>query len=143
MAFHRTIRNFVAQFGLHGDPAVSAAWQPTGIPDEAVRSATNRRGTLTFARRGPQTRTTQLYLDLVDNPHLDTLNGLGFPPIGEVLAGLAVLDSLNWEYSGTRGGTTFPGPSQDSIRAKGQAYLEDAFPRLDYVLTARVRRTWR
>lgn len=142
VAFHRTIRNFVAQFGIHGDTAVSKAWEGRSIPDDTVR-ARNERGTLAFARGGPNTRSTQLFFNLVSNsPRLDTLNGFGFPPIGRIIEGIAVLDSLNWEYSGTRGGQTFPGPSQDSIRRHGNDYLRRRFPRLDYLLTARVIRTW-
>jgi peptidyl-prolyl cis-trans isomerase A (cyclophilin A) len=141
-AFFRTIRNFVAQFGLHGDPSVNAAWRGQTIPDDSVK-APNRRGALAFARGGPNTRSVQLFFNTVDNtPRLDTLNGFGFPPIGEVVQGMAVLDSLNWEYSGTRGGQTFPGPSQDSIRLQGNAYLRRRFPRLDYIVTARIVRRW-
>lgn len=142
VAFHRVIRNFVAQFGIHGDPAVSAAWRGRAIPDDSVRHP-NRRGTLSFARGGPNTRSVQLFFNMVDNtPRLDTLNGFGFPPLGEIVEGLAVLDSINWEYSGTRGGQTFPGPSQDSVGRQGSAYLRRAFPRLDYIVTARVVRSW-
>jgi hypothetical protein len=90
---------------------------------------------------GPDTRSIQLFFHLVDTtPRLDTLNTFGFPPVGEVISGNAVLDSLNWEYSGTRRGQTFPGPSQDSIKSKGNAYLRRVFPRLDYIVTARVGR---
>lgn len=143
VAFHRTIRNFVAQFGIHGDSAVNEAWRGKTIPDDTVR-ATNRRGTISFARGGPNTRGTQLFFNLVDNtPRLDTLNGFGFPPIGEVVQGLEVMDSLNWEYSGTRGGQQFPGPRQDSLGLQGNAYLQRGFPRLDYILRARVTRAWR
>ena len=142
VAFHRTINKFVAQFGVHGDTAVTRAWQGRSIPDDSVR-AKNERGTLSFARGGPNTRNTQLFFNLVDNtPRLDTLNGFGFPPIGRIVEGLSVLDSLNWEYSGTRGGQTFPGPSQDSIRRQGNVYLARHFPRLDYILNARVVRSW-
>jgi peptidyl-prolyl cis-trans isomerase A (cyclophilin A) len=140
VAFHRTMRNFVAQFGIHGDTAVSAMFSGKNIPDDPVR-ATNKRGTLSFARGGPNTRGTQLFFNLVDNtPRLDTLNGFGFPPIGEIISGLSVIDSLHWEYTGTRGGQTFPGPSQDSIRRKGNEYLRRVFPRLDYVVRSRVMR---
>jgi len=143
VAFHRTIRNFVAQFGIHGDTAVSAAWRGKAIPDDSVR-AKNERGTLAFARGGPNTRSVQLFFNTVHNtPRLDTLNGFGFPPIGEVVFGREVLDSLNWEYSGTRGGQTFPGPSQDSLNRQGNAYLRRSFPRLDYIISARVVRRWR
>jgi homoserine O-acetyltransferase len=143
VAFHRTIRGFVAQFGIHGDTAVSAAWRGKGIPDEAVKQP-NRRGMLSYARGGPNTRSVQLFFNTVDNtPRLDTLNGFGFPPIGQVVVGEALLDSLNWEYSGTRGGETFPGPSQDSLGRQGNAYLQRVFPRLDYIVTARVVRRWK
>ncbi len=142
VAFHRTIANFVAQFGIHGDTAVSAAWRGKTIADDSVRHA-NSKGTLSFARGGPNTRSVQLYFNTVDNtPRLDTLNGFGFPPIGEVIYNREVLDSLNWEYSGTRGGQTFPGPVQDSITRQGNAYLRRLFPRLDYIISARVARRW-
>ena len=143
VAFHRTIRNFVAQFGIHGDTAVSRAWRGRSILDDPVK-AQNRKGTLSYARGGPNTRSVQLFFNMVDNtPRLDTLNGFGFPPIGEVVEGLSVLDSLIWEYSGTRGGQTFPGPSQDSLSRQGNAYLRRHFPRLDYILTARIGREFR
>jgi cyclophilin family peptidyl-prolyl cis-trans isomerase len=139
VAFHRTVRNFVAQFGIHGDPAVSAAWNGKNIPDDSVR-AKNERGTLVYARGGANTRGTQLYFNLVSNsPRLDTLNGFGFPPIGRVVEGLSVMDSLNAEYSSGRGAT---GPQQDSIRLAGNAYLRRQFPRLDYIVQARVVRKW-
>ena len=143
VAFHRTIRNFVAQFGISGDTAISRAWATRTIADDSVR-VPNKRGTMTFARGGPRSRSTQLYFNLVDNtPRLDTLNGFGFPPVGRIVEGLAVMDSLNWEYSGTRGAAQTPGPSQDSIRRQGNAYLRRAFPRLDYIVRAKVIRTWR
>jgi cyclophilin family peptidyl-prolyl cis-trans isomerase len=142
VAFHRTISNFVAQFGIHSDTAVSRAWRGRTIPDDSVR-VVNQRGTLSYARGGPNTRSVQLFFNLVDNtPRLDTLNGIGFPPIGQVIQGIEVLDSLNWEYSGTRGGQTFPGPAQDSLNRQGNAYLHRNFPRIDYILTARVVQTW-
>lgn len=141
VAFHRTIRNFVAQFGISGDTAITHAWDSKGIPDDPVR-ASNVRGALSFARGGPASRSTQLYFNLVDNARLDTLSGFGFPPIGHVVDGMAVLDSLNWEYSGTRGGKTFPGPSQDSLSRQGNAYLHRVFPRLDYIVRTRIIRSW-
>lgn len=143
VAFHRTIRNFVAQFGIHGDTAVSRAWRGKSILDDSVRIV-NQKGTLSYARGGPNTRSVQLFFNTVDNtPRLDTLNGFGFPPIAQVIRGIEVLDSLNWEYSGTRGGQTFPGPSQDSLGRQGNAYLHRNFPRLDYILTARIAREWK
>ena len=143
VAFHRTIRNFVAQFGIHGDTAVSRAWRGRAILDDPVK-VTNQRGTLSFARGGRNTRSVQLFFNLVDNtPRLDTLNGFGFPPIGQVISGIEVLDSLNWEYSGTRGGQTFPDPPQDSISRQGNVFLTRTYPRLDYILKARIAKEWK
>jgi homoserine O-acetyltransferase len=143
VAFHRTINNFVAQFGIHGDTAVSRAWRGKSILDDAVK-VVNQKGTLSYARGGPNTRSVQLFFNTVDNtPRLDTLNTFGFPPIGQVIQGIDVLTKLNWEYSGTRGGQTFPGPSQDSLSRQGNAYLHRSFPRLDYILKARIARRWR
>jgi cyclophilin family peptidyl-prolyl cis-trans isomerase len=143
VAFHRTIRNFVAQFGIHGDTAVSRAWRGKSILDDPVK-VVNQKGTLSYARSGPNTRSIQLFFNTVDNtPRLDTLNTIGFPPIGQVIRGLGVLDSLNWEYSGTRGGQTFPGPRQDSLSSQGNEYLRRNFPRLDYILKARIAREWK
>ena len=143
VAFHRTIRNFVAQFGIHGDTAVSRAWRGKSILDDPVKIV-NQKGTLSYARGGPNTRSIQLFFNTVDNtPRLDTANTFGFPPLGQVIQGIGVLDSLNWEYSGTRGGQTFPGPSQDSLGRQGNAYLRRTFPRLDYILKARIARAWK
>lgn len=136
--FFRVVGGFVAQFGLSGDPRVTAAWKDRALPDEPVR-ASNRRGTLAFARSGPNTRAGQLYFNLVDNARLDTLNGIGFPPIAETVEGLEVLDSLYAGYGGTRTNRV-PGPSQDSITVQGEAYLARVYPKLDVIRTARVVR---
>lgn len=143
VAFHRTIRNFVAQFGIHGDTAVSRAWRGKTILDDPVK-VVNQKGTLSFARGRPNTRSVQLFFNTVDNtPRLDTLDRIGFPPIGQVIRGMGVLDSLNWEYGGTRGEQVLPGPSQDSLGQQGNAYLRRNFPRIDYILKARIVRRWR
>lgn len=144
IGFYRTIGNFVAQFGFSGDTAVNRAWRNKNIPDDTVR-VVNQRGTLSFARGGPRTRSTQFFFNLVDNtPRLDTLNTIGFPPIAQVIDGIEVLDKLNTEYSGVRGVNPAPqGPSQDSIARQGNAYLRRHFPRLDYIVRARVVRVWR
>jgi peptidyl-prolyl cis-trans isomerase A (cyclophilin A) len=144
--FFRVVKDFVAQFGLSGDPKIDDAWRIRRIADEPVHH-TNSRGTIAYARGGPGTRTVQLYINLRDNPKLDTLGGFGFPPIAEVVAGMAVVDSL---YSGYGDGAarTGPqpgrqGPSQDSISTQGNAYLLRGWPKLDYIKTARVVREWR
>jgi peptidyl-prolyl cis-trans isomerase A (cyclophilin A) len=139
--FFRVVPGFVAQFGLAADPAVTAAWRGRTIPDDSVRT-TNRRGAVSFARSGPASRTTQLFVNLRDNPRLDTLNRIGFPPVGEVTAGgMAVVDSLHGGYgeAAPRG----QGPPQDSIRLQGEPFLARRFPRLDAITRARVVREWR
>ena len=140
--FFRVVKDFVAQFGIAADPRRTAAWRLRAIADEPVRH-TNSRGTLSYARSGPGTRTTQLYINLKDNARLDTTNTFGFPPVGEVIAGMSVVDSL---YSGygdaARGGGRGQAPVQDSINRQGNAYLIRAFPKLDYVKSARVTREW-
>ncbi|MEZ4455215.1 MAG: peptidylprolyl isomerase [Gemmatimonadales bacterium] len=138
--FFRVVGGFVAQWGLSGTPAVNAAWQGKNLPDEPVK-ASNTRGRVSFARGGPNTRSVQLYINLVDNVRLDTTGTFGFPPIGEVVEGMAAVDSFTFEYGGRRG-ERVPGPSQDSIRVQGNAYLLRSFPNLDYIRTARVIRRW-
>lgn len=139
--FFRVIAGFVAQFGLSGQPALDSIWSGRSIPDEPVRHS-NLRGTMSYARGGPDTRSVQLYVNLVDNVRLDTLNTFGFPPIAEVVNGMEVVDSLYSGYGGTRQ-ERLPGPSQDSIRVAGNAYLDRAFPKLDLIRTTRVIREWR
>jgi peptidyl-prolyl cis-trans isomerase A (cyclophilin A) len=138
--FFRVVGGFVAQWGLSGDPKVNGVWNGRSIADDSVR-ASNRRGRVSYARGGPNTRSVQLYVNLVDNARLDTLNGFGFPPIGEVIEGMIAVDSLTFEYGGTRSDRK-PGPSQDSIRVVGNAYLAREFPHLDWIRTARVTRRW-
>jgi len=144
--FFRVVKNFVAQFGISGNPAANTAWSVRRIADEPVRHS-NARGTIAYARGGPGTRTVQLYINLRDNTRLDSLNGFGFPPIAEVISGMQVVDSLYSGYgegapaSGARPGRS--GPSQDSIEALGNRYLERGWPKLDYIKTARVIREWR
>lgn len=138
--FFRVIRRFVAQFGISGDPRISAAWRPLPIPDDSVRHS-NKRGTISFASAGPNTRTVQLFINLVDNPRLDNLNRVGFAPIAEVVEGMAVVDSL---YSGYgEGAPRGKGPQQDSIATLGNAYLQRSFPLLDAIVRTRIEREWR
>jgi peptidyl-prolyl cis-trans isomerase A (cyclophilin A) len=139
--FFRVVGGFVAQWGLSGDPRINAAWEDKTIQDEPVR-ASNTRGRVAYARGGPNTRSVQLYISYGDNSRLDTLNTFGFPPIGEIVDGMAAVDSFTFEYGGTRTDRK-PGPSQDSIRVAGNEYLARDFPRLDFIRTARVVRSWR
>jgi cyclophilin family peptidyl-prolyl cis-trans isomerase len=144
--FFRVVKDFVAQFGLSGNPKIDDAWKIRRIADEPVRH-TNSRGTIAYARGGPGTRSVQLYINLRANPRLDSLNGFGFPPIAEVVDGMAVVDSLYSGYgdgaarSGPQPGRA--GPSQDSITTQGNAYLLRGWPKLDYIKTARVVKEWR
>jgi len=138
--FFRVITGFVAQFGLSGRPAVDSVWQDRSIQDEPVRE-TNRRGTISYARGGPNTRSAQLYINLADNPRLDTVSTFGFPPIGEVVEGMPVADSLYAGYGGNRQ-QRLPGPSQDSIQVVGNAYLDRQFPRVDAIRRVKIVRAW-
>ena len=119
------------QFGLPADPQLGQAWSSQLLPDDPVRHP-NRRGTVAFASAGPNTRTTQLFINLADNVRLD---GLGFSPIGQVAEGLGIVDSLYGQY-GER-------PSQDSIRLQGDPYLRRAYPNLDRIRAATIVREWR
>jgi len=132
VAFFRVIDGFMVQFGINGDPRVNAAWQGARIPDDPVTQS-NRRGMVTYAMAGPDTRTTQLFINFGDNKGLDSQ---GFAPFGGVVEGLAVVDSL---YSGYgEGAPRGMGPDQGRAQAEGNAYLRGSFPRMDFVRTARV-----
>jgi peptidyl-prolyl cis-trans isomerase A (cyclophilin A) len=130
--FFRVIEGFMVQFGINGDPQVNAAWRVARIPDDPVTQS-NRRGTVTFATSGPNSRTTQVFINFKDNAGLD---GQGFAPFGRVVQGLPVVDSL---YSGYgEGAPRGMGPDQGRAQSEGNAYLRGSFPRLDFVKTARV-----
>ena len=138
--FHRVVGGFVAQWGLTGRPPLDSLWQARTIPDEPVK-ASNTRGRISYARGGPNTRSIQLYVSLADNSRLDTVNTFGFPPIGEVISGMQVADSLYFGYSGTRT-NRLAGPSQDSISAVGNAYLQRNYPLLDRIVKASIVKKW-
>ena len=132
VAFFRVIENFMVQFGINGDPAVNRVWREARIPDDPVTQS-NKRGMLTFATAGPDTRTTQLFINFRDNAGLD---GQGFSPFGRVVEGLSVVDSL---YSGYgEGAPSGVGPEQGRAQGEGNAYLKSRFPKLDFVKTARL-----
>ena len=139
--FFRVVPGFVVQWGISGDPAVNKVWDDRSVPDEPVRQS-NTRGRFAFARGGPNTRSVQLYVNLADNARLDTTSTFGFPPLGEVRQGMELMDSMYAGYSCRRGsqGTC---PSQDSIQAQGNAYLERVHPLLDQIRKARIVREWR
>jgi peptidyl-prolyl cis-trans isomerase A (cyclophilin A) len=124
---------FMAQFGIHGDPAVSKAWRDAKIVDDPVKQS-NKRGFVSYAMAGPGTRTTQIFINFGNNLNLD---GMGFSPFGEVIEGMSVVDSLYGEYGegSPRGG----GPDQGRMQAEGNAYLSAAFPKLDYVKSVKLQ----
>jgi peptidyl-prolyl cis-trans isomerase A (cyclophilin A) len=130
--FFRVVPGFVAQFGIHGDPAVSAVWRERRIPDDSVTQS-NQLGFITFASSGPNSRTTQLFINRRDNRRLDAM---GFAPIGRILEGQAVADSLYEGYG--EGPPRGAGPEQGLITSVGNVYLERAFPRLDSIVRARI-----
>jgi peptidyl-prolyl cis-trans isomerase A (cyclophilin A) len=130
--FFRVISGFMVQFGLHGDPKVSAEWRERRIPDDPVRR-TNLRGMVTFATAGPGTRTTQVFINYGNN---DRLDAMGFAPFGQVIEGMDVVDQLYAGYG--EGAPQGRGPNQGRIQLEGNAYLERAFPRLDYVRRATI-----
>ena len=130
--FFRVIEGFMAQFGVNGDPKVSAAWREARIKDDPVK-VSNKRTFVTFATAGPNTRTTQIFINYGDNSNLD---GQGFSPFGQVVSGMKVVDSLYGGYGeGAPGGR---GPNQARVQTEGNAYLASAFPNLDYVKKATI-----
>lgn len=129
--FFRVREGFIAQFGIPGDPAVTAVWKDRTIPDDPVRES-NVRGTLAFAMTGPDTRTTQLFVNLADNSRLDAQ---GFAPIGRVVRGMEVVDRLYSGYGEDAGGG-LRGGRQGEILERGNAHLDAAYPRLDRLIRA-------
>jgi peptidyl-prolyl cis-trans isomerase A (cyclophilin A) len=130
--FFRVIEGFMVQFGISGDPKTAAAWRDANIPDDPVKQS-NARGTITFATAGPNTRTTQTFINFGDNAGLDQQ---GFSPFGKVVSGMKVVDSLYSGYGeGAPGGA---GPNQGQVQMQGNAYLEKSFPKLDYIKKATI-----
>jgi cyclophilin family peptidyl-prolyl cis-trans isomerase len=126
-AFFRVVPGFVVQFGLSDRPAVSAAWKHTEIADDPV-TQTNARGALSFATAGPNTRTTQIFINLKDNQRLD---GMGFSPFAVVEGkGMNVVDMLYDQYGDNAG------PDQNQIEKQGTPYLKKGWPKLDFIVSA-------
>jgi len=130
--FFRVIDGFMAQVGMHGDPAVQAAWSKAAIPDDPPTQS-NTRGMVTFAAQGtPNSRTTQFFINFGDNSYLKQYGP--FAPFGQVVEGMKVVDSL---YSGYgEGAPKGRGPSQGEIARQGNAYLKASFPELDAITRA-------
>jgi peptidyl-prolyl cis-trans isomerase A (cyclophilin A) len=130
--FFRVLNGFMAQFGLSGDPKVNAAWESLNIEDDPVKQK-NTRGRVSFAMAGPNTRSTQLFINYGDNSNLDAM---GFAPLGEVVDGMTVVDSLYANYG--EGAPDGSGPNQETIISEGNAYLTKSFPQLDFIRSARI-----
>lgn len=129
--FHRVSSGYIVQFGLPGDPAVTAAWRGHELPDDPPR-ADNRRGTFAFAMKGPNTRLTQVYINLGDNSRND---GEPFTMLGTVVEGMEVLDSFYSGY-GEASGSGMRQGRQGPIEAGGNNYLDREYPLLDRLIKA-------
>ncbi len=125
-AFFRVVSGFVVQFGLSADPAINKVWHDARIQDDPVVQS-NKRGSLVFATAGPNTRTTQLFINYADNTRLD---GMGFAPFGTVVEGMDVVNKI---YPGYR-----EAPRQDLIADQGDAYLKANFPDMDKIKVTRI-----
>jgi cyclophilin family peptidyl-prolyl cis-trans isomerase len=130
--FFRMIPGFIVQFGISADPKVSTVWHDADIQDDPAKQS-NVAGTVTFATAGPNTRTTQIFINLADNKMLDSQ---GFAPFGEVTEGMDVAKSF---YSGYGEGAPMGnGPDQQLIQSQGESYLAANFPKLDKIKSATV-----
>ena len=127
--FFRVLDGFMAQFGMHGDPSIQSAWGRSNFMDDPVKQS-NKRGYVTFAKSSaPNSRSTQVFINFVDNASLD---GQGFAPFGQVVEGMDKVDKL---YSGYGRQNV---PDQGRITTEGNAYLAKEYPRLDYIKKATV-----
>ena len=124
-AFFRVVNGFVAQAGISGDPAQTAKWRSNRIPDDPVKQS-NTRGMVSFATSGPDSRSTQFFINYGDNSRLDYM---GFSPFGKV-RDMSAADALYSEYAGTI--------SQVAIESRGNTYLEQNYPKLDYIKSAKI-----
>lgn len=129
VALFRVAKGFVVQWGIHGDPKVSAVWQNANLPPDPVKQS-NTRGMLTYAMAGsPNTRSTQVFINYGNNKGLDAQ---GFAPICKVAEGMEIADAFNGEY-----GEAVTG-KQAEIEGRGNAYLREAWPKLDYIKAAKI-----
>lgn len=125
-AFFRVVPGFVVQFGLSPNPSVNSAWNGASIKDDTVAQS-NRSAYLSFASSGPNSRTTQVFIDLAENERLDAM---GFAPFGKVVSGMDAVAKIYAGYGES--------PDQSSIASQGNAYLEKQFPKLDRILAAKI-----
>merc|ERR1711871_495747 len=126
--FFRVVQDFVVQFGINGSPEVQKTWDSAAanIQDDEVKQS-NKAGTIVFATAGPNTRTTQVFINLVDN---DNLDDMGFAPFGKVKKGMEVVQQLYNGYGES--------PDQGMLQSQGNGYLERSFPKLDYIKKASI-----
>ena len=130
VTFFRVIEGFMVQFGIHGDPAVASAWRGARIQDDPVVQS-NKKGYVSYAMAGPNTRTTQMFINFGDNARLDSS---GFSPFGKVTDGMNVVESIYSGYGeGAPGGM---GPDQGLVQSRGNKYLRADFPKMDYIKSA-------
>lgn len=139
--FFRVLSGFMAQVGINGTPSLQSLWREAKIQDDPVKQS-NKRGFVTFATAGANTRTTQFFINFGDNSSLDKPGACGpncaFAPIGQVTAGMEVVDKL---YSGYGDGAPRgKGPEQGRIQSEGNAYLVKDFPKLDYIKKATIEK---
>jgi len=132
--FFRVISGFMVQFGINADPKISAPWRNANIKDDPVTQS-NKRGYITFATAGPDTRTTQVFINFADNAALDRQ---GFSPFGQVVSGMNVVDQLYNGYG--EGAPRGQGPDQGRTQREGNAYLEKDFPKLDFIKKATIEK---
>lgn len=131
MRFFRAVEGFMVQFGISGDPAVSARWQTQNIPDDPVTQS-NKRGFVTFAQTNmPNSRSTQIFINTTDNGRLD---GMRFAPFGQIVSGMETIDSLYKGYGEA------PSQNQMRIQSQGNSYLDSQFPKLDSIKHAEIIR---
>jgi len=131
-AFFRVVSGFMVQFGISAHPEVSTPWREAKINDDPVKGS-NKRGFISFAMAGPNTRTTQVFINFVDNGRLDAM---GFSPFGEVTQGMEIVDALYAGYG--EGAPRGNGPDQGRMQAEGRKYLEAGFPQLDTIKSAAI-----
>lgn len=124
----RVVPGFVVQFGISGDPKIAATWTHAILADDSVTQS-NKQGTITYATAGPNTRTTQVFINLGDNSRLD---GQGFAPFGTVVEGMDVIEKFDGEYADQ------PTGMQDQIESQGNPFLKTNFPNLDLIKSAMI-----
>ncbi len=124
--FFRVVPDFMVQFGINGAPPVQAVWRNANLKDDPVKES-NKRGYVTFATAGPNTRSTQIFINFKDNTGLDRQ---GFAPFGQVVSGMEVVEKITSQYGEK--------PNQAAMQSQGNAYLNREFPKLDYIKSASI-----